>query len=145
MAPSRPDSGIMERMRWMWPWALALASLVGCKSQGPCLYTSFTYLPGQPGSERLSATVVLPESYHVVSVDVEKQRIAEEILGFLGALGAGSILSRRTRRRGATPTVSEPRTLHPAWWLRPRAHVVLSGAISGALRRKSTRRAARIR
>jgi len=47
----------------------------------------------------LRATVVLPESYHVVSVDVEKQRIAEEILGFLGALGAGSKTDRQVDGR----------------------------------------------
>jgi len=52
----------MERMRWTWSWALPLASTVGCKSQGPFRYTSFNaYSPGEPGSERLSASVVLPD------------------------------------------------------------------------------------
>ena len=34
----------------------------------------------------LRATLVLPSSYHVVSVDVEKQRIAEEILDFVATV-----------------------------------------------------------
>ena len=53
----------MERMRWIWPCAIALASLAGCKSQErSCLYpTASAYSPGQPGSESLTAKVILPD------------------------------------------------------------------------------------
>jgi esterase/lipase len=43
----------------------------------------------------LWATAILPSSYHVITVDVEKDRVAEEVLRFLG-----QALQGRPRPRG---------------------------------------------
>lgn len=44
----------------------------------------------------LRGTVILPASYHVVTVDLEKDRVAEEIIRFIDQVVGG----RRTRARG---------------------------------------------
>jgi hypothetical protein len=50
-------------VRWLSLFVLAASGLFGCKSQDDaCLYTTAApYSAGQPGSERLSARVILPD------------------------------------------------------------------------------------
>lgn len=47
----------------------------------------------------LRTTVILPRSYHVVTVDVERDRVAEEVLRFVDQVAATSP-TRRGRRTG---------------------------------------------
>ena len=93
----------MERMRWIWPCAVALASLAACKSQErSCLYAGASaYSPGQPGSERLSAKVTLPDGQEhslttVGSVDggyrVGGTRLEGSISGHVTESSAGEVV-----------------------------------------------------